>query len=49
MIDLEQRPQIPAYGSREHKEWLARRLSRNLRFKFWLEDRRHRPVEERRK
>ncbi len=26
------------YGSREHMEWIARRLSRNLRFKRLVEE-----------
>ena len=31
MIDLNQHPRIPIYGSPEHKEWLVRRIRRNLR------------------
>jgi len=49
MIDIEQRPRIPEYGSEEHKRQIARRLSRNLRWRFQLLDLQQRPVEERRK
>jgi hypothetical protein len=28
---------FPAFGSPEHKEWIARRLSRNLRFRRMVE------------
>ncbi len=38
MIDTEARPRIPEYGSDEHKRQIARRLSRNLRFRFWLRE-----------
>jgi hypothetical protein len=31
-------PRFPAYGSREHMEWIARRLSRNLAFRRRLEE-----------
>ncbi|HEV2029563.1 MAG TPA: hypothetical protein VGS16_13710 [Candidatus Dormibacteraeota bacterium] len=44
MIDLEQRQRIPEYRSREHMEWLAKRLSRNLRFRRLYGDRERRPA-----
>ncbi len=47
MIDLKERQQIPEYGSREHKQWLAKRLSRNLRFRRVYGDPGRRPVTER--
>jgi hypothetical protein len=31
-------PRIPVFGSREHLEWIARRLSKNLRLRRIVED-----------
>jgi hypothetical protein len=45
MIDAEQRPRLPEFGSDEHKRWIAARLSRNLRFRFWLRELQPRTVE----
>jgi hypothetical protein len=33
MTDLEQKPQIPEYGSDEHKRRLIARLRKNLKFR----------------
>ena len=38
MTDVQQPPRIPEFGSLGHRRQIAARLSKNLRWRLWLED-----------